>query len=630
MPALPLLGRRLLPWMAVGLVLLFVLPSGSVGSPASHAALALAPTTLAPTATSTEQNWVSISPASGPSPLGRSGAALAFDPLLGYSVLYGGCSRHLCPLQDTWKFQTGNWSNLTATLGVAPPARAGAVFVFDVADGYLLLFGGAAGSATLGDTWRFSSGTWSPVTVQGTPPPARAYAQGTYDPVRGSVVVFGGRSTAGTALSDTWTYSAGVWTNLTGRLSSSPPARFAGALGYDAKDGYSVLFGGTSANRATLGDTWVLGSSSWTNLTGSLSAAPPARSNTTLAYDGGRATLLLFGGYDGVALSDTWTYVTGAWAPLTENLSSSPGPRFGCSATYDANAAYLLLFGGYIGASRYTTWLLLSPIGATLALTASTVAPGTPVTFTAGVAGGLAPYIASWQFGDGSAPVTGLVAGHTYTTRGTFVVLFTVSDAAGGALSLNTTVTVRPDPLNVSVQPSASSGKVGTSLTFTTTVTGGVGPFTYAWSSPAGVCTGTKGPVLACDPASEGTLQVSVTVTDTSGQLASTGLTIAIAAAPGGGSATSPTPTPASPALGNAPGAWVFLLPLAVALAGALVVGIVMYVAGRRRARAQLAERPLCYAVPAWSETPPDFSPGAGTGQAVESWSRSDPPGPTG
>ncbi|HYK94205.1 MAG TPA: kelch repeat-containing protein [Thermoplasmata archaeon] len=616
-------GRRLASWIGIFATLALVVPGIAVllAAPASAA-----PTPHVHTATSpVEASWVSVAPSAGPTPPGRTSGSLAYDPAEGYSVLFGGCNHRFCPLGDTWKYDTGNWSNLTATLSVTPPARQGSSLVFDVSDGYLLLYGGLAGTTTFGDAWKFSNGVWSLIPTQGAAPPPRSFAQAAYDPVRGAVVVFGGRSASGTPLADTWEYSAGSWTNLTDRFTVVPPARFSGVMAYDLVDGYSVLFGGAGAAGQVLGDTWALGANGWSNL--SPASGPAPRVNSTLAFDVGRASVLLFGGFNTVALSDTWTFRLGTWSPLTENLSSSPGARYGSSSTFDVKMAYLLLYGGFIGGSRYTTWLLLSPLSATLASSTLTATPGTPITFTAGIVGGLAPYQPSWQFGDGSAPVVGLVASHTYSAPGTFAVRFTAADATGAQVSLNTTISVRVSPLNVTIHPSATSGKVGGALTFTTSVSGGTQPYAYAWSAPAGVCSGSKGPVLACDPASEGALQVSVTVTDASGQTASTGLTIPVAAAPGGGSATSPTPTPASPALGSAPAAWVVLVPLAVALAGALVVGTLMYVAGRRRARAQLAARPLCYAVPAWSETPPEFPPtpsGSSTdaGTAVEAWSR--------
>ena len=573
-----------------------------------------------------DQSWVGISTVGFPSPPNRASGAMAYDSIDSYAVMFGGCNHRTCPLADTWKYEAGNWTNLTASLPLAPPARQGAEMVNDLADHALVLFGGLGAGGALSDTWEFAGGSWSAVSITGPSPAPRSFAQATYDPVRGAVVLFGGRSTAGTLFGDTWAYSSGTWTNLTGRLAESPPARSTGVLSYDPVEGYSVLFGGQGIASQYLGDTWTFGPLGWVNLTAAAIPSPLARLNTTLSFDSGRDTLLLFGGFNSVALSDTWQFSAGAWAPLSANLSSSPGARYSSMAAYDSHDGYLVLFGGYLGGSRYATWVLLSPLATSIASPPSTATTGAPLTLVGSVTGGLAPYVATWQFGDGSAAVTGLVAGHTFSRPGTYVILFSVTDAASDASSSNASVLVRFNPLNVTIQTSAPSGKVGSSITFTAAVSGGAAPYTYAWSSPAGVCTGGQGPVLACAPSSEGTLQVSVTVTDTSGQSVSTGVAIPVAPSSSSGSATSPTPSPATPALGKSSSAWVVLLPLAVALAGALAVGLVMYVAGRRRARAQLGNRPLCYAVPAWSETPPEFQPGTGDGSAVEAWGRVEPP----
>src|SRR5207244_13306405 len=52
-----------------------------------------------------------------------------------------------------------------------------------------------------------------------------------------------------------------------------------------------------------------------------------------------------------------------------------------------------------------------------------------PVTFTSSETGGVPPYSLGWNFGDGTTGVGGS-AGHTYTSPGTYTVVFTVKDSA--------------------------------------------------------------------------------------------------------------------------------------------------------------------------------------------------------
>ena len=610
----PLSPRRLFPIGLTVLVGLLVAgPGAALLAPTSigsvhpvTAPLATPPVRAAATTVSTNASWVSLTPSVGPTPLLRAAAALTYDAADGYTLLFGGCNRHLCPLGDTWKYQDGLWTNLTSSLSTSPPAREGAAFAFDPQDGYVLLFGGVGtNNVTLGDTWQYVGGSWTPIANGGgVVPPARAFAQAAYVPTTGAVVLFGGIGANGHPLGDTWTFANGVWTNRTGSYAITPPARAAGVFSYDTTDGYAVLFGGSGAGGAYLGDTWTFGAAGWTNVTGSLPIAPAPRTNTTLSYDASRTVLLLYGGWDGAAMSDTWSFSGGAWRSLTANLSVSPGARYESASTFDMLDGYLLLFGGVIGGGHSATWGLLSPLTTALQSQATLLAPGQAGTFTAAISGGLGPFNVTWQFGDGSPSALGVTVSHTFASAGSYSVSVTVTDSVAETLTAATPVVVRLVPLNVTIHPSVTSGTVGQPLQFTAVASGGVAPFTFAWSAPTGICGVDTGPVLNCTPTAAGTLQVGVTVADSTGQHIGVGLSVAV---PGTGTSGS-LPVTGTPAGGSARNSdWVILLPLAVALAGALVLGLVMYRAGRRRTKALLATRPHCYAVPAWSETPAEF-----------------------
>jgi Galactose oxidase, central domain len=100
--------------------------------------------------------------------------------------------------------------------------------VYDSTDGYVLLFGGEAylSEPTLyyNDTWTFSDGTWANVTNPDAPAPSPRSGFGLADdPADREVVLFGGLSAKEKLLNDTWTYSAGVWTNVTGLVGTAPP-----------------------------------------------------------------------------------------------------------------------------------------------------------------------------------------------------------------------------------------------------------------------------------------------------------------------------------------------------------------------------------------------------------------------
>ena len=62
------------------------------------------------------------------------------------------------------------------------------------------------------------------------------------------------------------------------------------------------------------------------------------------------------------------------------------------------------------------------------------------IQFTAGVAGGVPPYVYTWDFGDGSAAASGNPVSHTYQSAGAFQVSVAVADAIGEGVSASGTV----------------------------------------------------------------------------------------------------------------------------------------------------------------------------------------------
>src|SRR5262245_56599672 len=78
-----------------------------------------------------------------------------------------------------------------------------------------------------------------------------------------------------------------TWTNLA--PATSPPARFAAAMTYDAATGTVVMFGGSpndSLTAQSYGDTWTWDGTSWTSATPPSPANSPApRAGARLVYD---------------------------------------------------------------------------------------------------------------------------------------------------------------------------------------------------------------------------------------------------------------------------------------------------------------------------------------------------------
>ena len=142
-------------------------------------------------------------------------------------------------------------------------------------------------------------------------PPALADASMAYDAATGTAVLFG---STGHQPRQTWTWDGSTWTRQSPATSPLPQAD--ASMAYDAATGTVVLFGGYVYNGQfhTLGDTWTWDGSAWINQ--SPATSPPARFAASLAYDAATGTAVLFGGTGGIPghptfLRGTWTWSAG-------------------------------------------------------------------------------------------------------------------------------------------------------------------------------------------------------------------------------------------------------------------------------------------------------------------------------
>jgi hypothetical protein len=245
------------------------------------------------------------------SPPGRTGAAASYDPVLHQIVMFGGedlgvNTRSPHYFNDTWTFGGGRWTRWVPT-GPSPLGRFEASMAYDPELRGVLLFGGgdlktSHGGPELHDTWTFNGTAWthSPPTPA---PSGRRLAGMTYDTARHAILLFGGCSTGicGNGLSDTWEFRAGHWTNLTSPI--APADRIGPMLVYEPKLGESVLFGGANAS-SELNDTWVLGSTTWALVCSS--CGPTPRYDAGATYDPLVGGILLVGGL--VPGPRTWAF----------------------------------------------------------------------------------------------------------------------------------------------------------------------------------------------------------------------------------------------------------------------------------------------------------------------------------
>ncbi|MFI5418681.1 MAG: kelch repeat-containing protein [Candidatus Lutacidiplasmatales archaeon] len=292
--------------------------------------------------------WAQIHPS--PSPSVREGAAIAYDPNAGGILLFGGTITQASGDRDTWLFAHGSWTNLTGTLARSPPGRYWAGMTYDAKDGYTVLFGGAKnyynGYRNLSDTWRFAHGQWQNISSVSTKNPgARFFPAMAYDVSDRYVVLFGGVTHSWNVLSDTWKFTGGRWTQLP---VAAPPAVLAAGMTYDAAYGYLILYGGQTTTGSWSSETWRFHAGSWVQLA---SAGPPGRVQLTMAYDDAMGYTILFGGLcpsGGGACNDTWEFKSGGAAWTNMSGATRPSARVFSSMAYDGHLGKVVLFGGWM------------------------------------------------------------------------------------------------------------------------------------------------------------------------------------------------------------------------------------------------------------------------------------------
>ncbi len=475
--------------------------------------------------------------------------------------LWGGKSPSGEALGDSWTLELVNfgnnstteywWINMTSSyqLPQGPPPVTGMSMVYDDADQEVVLFGGFSDEidtlvpqGPLNDTWTYSNGVWTNVTSYPSPS-ARWDASMAYDPADSDVVLYGGISgtadpayTNDVALGDTWTFAAGSWTDISQMVTvndSSQPffeqlgmlPRGGASLAWDPQDQGLLLFGGWDSLTGhciymvtillkpcgEAGGTWLFSNDTWTRLTAS---GPSNRSNAGMVWDYADNYMVLFGGLNGQDfyglrsglnlgfLDDTWKFTNDTWTQLNP---TTPPPLVGApQLAYDQNDHEVILFGS--GAPYPTLWpafpgdlpsTVNNGTNATWAFRAgqwtnlsAALSEAPPISNDGAmvfdqadntivyVTGDTPPYIAS------AAPIpsgypywTTVVPYNCYPTAES-IQLFPVS----GGYCWGTTWTFGPPPLRALATATPAQGLSPLTVHFTGAAVEGTGPYRYLWN----------------------------------------------------------------------------------------------------------------------------------------------------
>jgi PKD domain len=565
--------------------------------------------------------WTNVTPIpinSTNSPPARFGSSMAYDASDGYVLLFGGATGPYTGstspmLNDTWAFEHGSWTELCGACGPGPRVDASVTALGST--GGVDLFGGLGISggafSSLGDMWSFSGGAWTQLAPAASPSP-RFDAGLSLDPTSNELVLFGGCArtqptslpSCASVLNDTWGYSAGSWSLLPAGSSSTPPGRW--SMGFEngpAADG-PLLFGGQSS-AGLLADTWEEKSGSWTDYSSIVLESPSPRSSFAFAWDNSSADqyIVLFGGTNGTLLNETWVYPSpfnplrvtapaanrtaldagdqltmnvtvvggagknnitwfglpsGCYSTNSTKLACRPGTPTGVSTTYSISVRVRDKLHSIVWSAATT--VTVNPIP-TVAISGSPTNVGQVplmINLSATTLWGTPPFAFAWVLGDGSN-ATGQNVNHTYSKVGRYLVTVWANDSVGQSIDAHYAVqVVGPFSAALAIQPASPFGP-GTSLTLEAIVTGGEGPYSYAWSGLPSSCASQDAQTISCTVTQSGTYAVTVTVSDFFGTHSVAYLNFTV---------TTP---------------WYDSVDLWVGVAGAIVVVAVVWAALRRR-----------------------------------------------
>jgi hypothetical protein len=525
-------------------------------------------------------SWRALAPTTHPS--ARIYYTIAYSATADTLQLFGGSSAvgpPESPLSDTWNFTGGNWTSITSTLAASPKALAYAAMAYDPVDHYTVLFGGARPNA---DAYYFTNQTWvlgpsiigsvatSPSkidlhqnsTINATPQAFSGYANYTYTELPSGCSA-GNVSSFTCTPNATGTFPIAVRVNDSlhvpqvenGSLTVNPDPAIVSFTTLHANDtvGTRSSFNVTLSGGSTpftyrySGAPTGCGSANTANLT----CTPTAPGPFTVEVEATDAAhYSVFANVSGtvnpqpnvtsmLALPTTLdvdqtltihTNAVGGTAPLTYNYTGLPP---GCTS---ANVAVLTCtpsrpYSGLVAVNVTDAfgWLATDAVPVTVntdpSITSAAASPGafdvgTPVHFWAnatGGSGGLTYYYLNLP--SGCTPSASGATACTPLQAGNFTVTIRVEDTVGEQANATVSFVVNSALTLAAITATPATLDLGQAVSIAALPSGGTAPFLFAYRGlPSGCAANTSSAWTNCTPTRVGTFTVTATVTDASDQ----------------------------------------------------------------------------------------------------------------
>jgi PKD repeat protein len=476
----------------------------------------------------TNSTW-RLSNAAGAGPAPRVDAQMFFDTAEERLVLFGGVEGSQF-LNDTWAYARGNWTEVTNRS--AP--FGGFAAVYDASYGYgALLTQGPSGRGLA--LWGYAQGNWSSIPRNGsTSPPVTLGASFVFDQADGYLLMFPGEYANGQGLTAdpyTWALVDTFHSDLL-FVSRSPvvlgdtytivPLALGGVLPYTYT--YNILTPGCGISRSqpsltcptlTTG-TFPLGAivadGRWGNavLTGSVTVMPVPSPEFDLTPDPTTVgipvhfTAVVTGGIPPFAFR---------WSFGDDRLGEGTSPAHTYLEPGQYNVTLTIANATNVSEeTSATVYVNPTPALEPIDLLTNITDTGIPLTFSTVLRGGTGPYTYSWHFGDGVGTGTGPTIEYAYSTPGTYRATVWGNDSVGAGGVANAIVQVNEDP---NVEILYNKAAYNTTVSFGAGVAGGTAPFVFVWSFGDGSVT--AGASATHVYAAKGHFLVSLSVRDGAG-----------------------------------------------------------------------------------------------------------------